>query len=137
MTYLYDASAIVNLVKKGYVKILTEGYSLDLAIYEALNAIWKEYKKLNRIDDETAENLVGLIIETMRLMQLLDISDDEINVYRLALREDLTIYDAAYLKKAMELRAVLVTDDKILKEKAKKYVYSLTTDELIAKEKPL
>ena len=70
-------------------------------------------------------------------MKLLDISDDEIDVYRLALREDLTIYDAAYLKKAMELRAVLVTDDKILKEKAKKYVYSPTTDELIAKEKPL
>jgi predicted nucleic acid-binding protein len=41
--YLLDAGAIVNLVKKGGLKPLAEGATLDLTIYEALNAVWKEH----------------------------------------------------------------------------------------------
>jgi hypothetical protein len=39
--YLFDASAIANLVKRGSLKPLSEGVTLDPAAYEALNAVWK------------------------------------------------------------------------------------------------
>jgi predicted nucleic acid-binding protein len=59
--YLFDAGAIVNLVKKGCLKPLAEGATLDLAIYEALNAVWKEHYLLRRLDEETAKKLLGVM----------------------------------------------------------------------------
>ena len=37
--YVFDASAIVNLAKRGFLKPLGEGFSLDLAVYESLKAV--------------------------------------------------------------------------------------------------
>jgi hypothetical protein len=37
----------INLVKREYLKPLIDGATLDLAIYESLNAIWKEYLLLH------------------------------------------------------------------------------------------
>jgi predicted nucleic acid-binding protein len=59
--YLFDASAIVNLVKKGYLKPLAEGATLDLAIYEALNAVWKEHYLIRHLDEETAKKLLSVM----------------------------------------------------------------------------
>jgi len=52
--YLFDSSAIINLVKKGTVKPFAHGVTLDLTLYEVLNAIWKEHLLLKRFDKETA-----------------------------------------------------------------------------------
>ena len=128
--YLFDASALVNMVKRGYIRLLADGSTLDLAIYEALNAVWKEYKRLGRIDRETAMKLASIIIDVIGLMNIEDISSEEMDVYKLAIKEDLTIYDAAYLKKAIDVEATLVTDDKQLKDIAGKYVKTITTAEL-------
>jgi predicted nucleic acid-binding protein len=49
--YLFDASAIVNIVKREYLKPFIKGVTLDLAVYEFLNAILKEYLLLRRLDD--------------------------------------------------------------------------------------
>ena len=51
--YLFDASAIVNLIKKGFMKAFIKGFSLNLALYETMNAIWKE-NKLGRIDEKNS-----------------------------------------------------------------------------------
>ena len=37
--YLFDASSILNLIKRGLVTPLADGLTLDLALYECLNAI--------------------------------------------------------------------------------------------------
>ena len=37
--YLFDASALVNLVKKGRVKPLARGATIEPALYESLNAV--------------------------------------------------------------------------------------------------
>ena len=47
--YIFDASAIVNLIKRGLTSPFTDGPTLDLAIYECLNVVWKEYKLLKKL----------------------------------------------------------------------------------------
>jgi len=58
--YVFDASAIVNLAKRGFLKPPGEGFSLDLAVYESLKAVWKEHKLQKRIDAGTIRDLVEL-----------------------------------------------------------------------------
>ncbi len=45
---LFDASAIINLCGKKKLDKLLEGWTLNLAFYEIVNAVWKQvyiYKK--------------------------------------------------------------------------------------------
>ena len=52
--YLFDASSILTLAKKGDLKVFENGVSIELAYYEAVNAVWKEHSLFRRIDEETA-----------------------------------------------------------------------------------
>ena len=58
--YLFDSSAIINLVKKGTIKPFAYGATSDLALCEVLNAIWKEHLLLKRFDKETALQLLDI-----------------------------------------------------------------------------
>lgn len=127
--YLFDASAIVNLAKRGSLKPLSEGITLDLAVYEALNAVWKE-RKLGRIDPETARSLAELLRGVFSVIPLESIRGFEPEVYELASKEELTVYDAAYLYLALKNRLTLVSDDEKLLEKASRYVKTAKTSHL-------
>jgi len=76
--YLFDASSIVNLVKRGITKILAEGKTLDLAYYESLNAIWKEHALLRRIDEETALEYGETLSLVFKALEVDNIKDEEI-----------------------------------------------------------
>jgi len=128
--YLFDASSIVNLVKRGLARIFIRGVTLDLAFYEALNAIWKEHVLLERIDGETALEYAVIIARVFQALERLDIRDCWEDVLRLAFSEGLTVYDAAYLHIAARRGLTLVTDDQVLAEKASKYVRVLSSSEL-------
>ena len=52
--YLFDASSILTLAKKGDLKLFENGVSIELAYYEAVNSVWKEHSLFRRIDEETA-----------------------------------------------------------------------------------
>ena len=129
--YLFDASAIVNLIKQGFVRILGDGSTIDLAYYESLSAVWKEYKLLGRIDWETALEFVKIIGRVFEVIDTCNIRDGGEELLELALRENLTIYDASYLFTAINRNLILVTDDKKLREKASKYVKTLSSRDLI------
>jgi len=43
-------------------------------------------------------------------------------VFNLASKENLSIYDAAYICSAIKNELILITDDKELREKASKYI---------------
>ena len=58
--YIYDASAIVNLIKKGVVRVFARGYTIDLAYYESLNAVWKEHISFNNIDKAVAIDFINM-----------------------------------------------------------------------------
>jgi len=129
--YLFDSSAIVNLVKRGYLKPLSKGVTLDLAIYECLSAVWKEYFLLGRLDEETARKLLSVLRGVFDVITIASIRESEVEVFEFAVKEGLTVYDAAYLYYAIRNKSILVTDDKKLWEKAKRYVEVAASKDLI------
>ena len=132
--YLFDASSIVNLVKRGAARVLAEGKTLDLARYESLNAVWREHALLGRIDEETALEYAETLSLVFKALEVDDIKGGEAEVLRLALEEGLTVYDASYLYAAIRNNLTLVTDDHELKNKASRHVKVLTTRELLERE---
>ncbi len=119
--YLFDASAIVNLIKKRF-----------LAFYECLNAIWREFTKLKQIDKTTALQYIETLILAFRILKIDSIKGEEAKeVFELASKEDLTIYDASYLYAAIRDELTLVTDDQQLRNRASRYVKTLSTEELL------
>ena len=83
----------MNLIKKGSASLLSEGLTLDLAIYECLNVVWKECKLLKRLDEETASSLIELIGDALSILRMDSIKGSENEVFDLARREGLTIYE--------------------------------------------
>jgi len=127
--YLFDASAIVNLIKKGFMKAFIKGFSLNLALYETMNAIWKEHK-LGRIDEKTAFEYIEVLTMAFKLFEILSIGGYEKEVFKLAVKEELTIYDASYLFLAIKNKLMLVTDDEKLKNKSLKYIKVLNSRDI-------
>ena len=123
--YLFDASSILNLIKRGLIKQFAEGVTLDLALYESLNALWKEYKLLRKIDKDTALEFINIISDLFNVIKTLSIKGFENEVFNLASKENLSIYDAAYTCSAIKNKLILITDDKELKEKASKYIEAI------------
>jgi predicted nucleic acid-binding protein len=127
--YLFDASAIVNLIKKGFMKAFIKGFSLNLALYETMNAIWKEHK-FGKIDEKTALEYIEVLTMAFKLFEILSISAYEKEVFKLAVKEELTIYDASYLFLAIKNKLILVTDDEKLKNKSLKYIKVLNSRDI-------
>jgi len=131
--YLFDASSIVNLIKKGLMKVFLHGVTTDLALYESLSAVWKEFKLMKRIDEETALEYIDVIAKVFKAIKKVSIEGCEKEVFKVASKESLTIYDAAYLYLAIKGKLTLVTDDQVLKDRASKYVKVVGSDELASK----
>jgi len=128
--YVFDASSVVNLIRRGIIKPLGEGLTLDLAVYESLNAVWKECKVLRRINEKLALRYIEILAELFKIMELTSVKNHEKEVFKLALNEGLTVYDAAYLYTAITRNATLVTDDENLRRKASKHVKTLKSTDL-------
>jgi len=126
----------VNLVKRGVVKPFADGVTLDLALYESLNTIWKEHQLLRKIDKDTVLLFLDVMSSVFNVIKVLSIRGLEGEVFNLALREDLTVYDASYLYATMKNKYMLVTDDQKLKSKALKYVEVISSRELASRYKP-
>ena len=125
--YLFDASSIVNLVKRGIIKVFASGSTIDLALYESINAIWKEYKLLKRFDKDVALEFIGIISDIFEVIDIFSIKDLEEEVFKIASKERLTIYDASYVAIAKENNLILITDDWNLRNKASNYVKTMSS----------
>ncbi len=133
--YLFDTSSIINILLRGRVKPLVNGYTLDLARYEALNTVWKMVRRREGLTPGEAGELVSILVELLsNIMRIISITGHEERVYQLALDEGLTVYDAAYLYMAMEKGLTLVTDDEKLLQKAEKHVETMTTKIYLGEE---
>ncbi|MEM2792042.1 MAG: type II toxin-antitoxin system VapC family toxin [Candidatus Bathyarchaeia archaeon] len=114
MKYLLDASALVNIVKRGELFKLYDAVTLDLALYEALNAIWKEHFQLRKIDRDTAMEFITIFQRIFNVIDKISIEGLEREVFETSCKYGLTIYDASYITIAMKNDYILITDDEKL-----------------------
>ncbi len=112
--YLLDASALYPLLatlKSKAAEHIEDFAILDLTPYEVGNALWKEHKK-GRV--KNLEKLSRIFKEILDNMKTINTKEHWNNILRLAARENLTFYDAAYLHTARAKGLTLVTQDKDL-----------------------
>ncbi|MDT7887047.1 MAG: type II toxin-antitoxin system VapC family toxin [Thermoproteota archaeon] len=122
--YLIDASSIAILlgkIKEKTVEFLINVATLDLALYELGNFIWKECILKKNISKEEALNMVKDLTDILGLMDLEKIEMENVrNVMMIALDLKLTFYDASYPYVAKSKDKILVTNDNELLDKAKR-----------------
>ena len=114
MKYLFDASALLNLVRRlgeESLKILEENYILTLTIYDVGNALWMEARLSRRLTMDEAEAMMRAIITPIEFMQVIELQDP-IEVLRISNEIEITFYDAAYVVAALRRGLILVTDDR-------------------------
>jgi len=111
--YLLDTSALYPLIKLlkedllDYANIIAV---LDLTFYEAGNTVWKEWK-LGLIKD--LDRALLMIEEVLKEVNKISIKADEIkSIAKIAVKNSITFYDAAYIYVAEKYGYILVTEDK-------------------------
>lgn len=135
--HLLDSSAITIIIKRlreDAVEYLVENATLDLSRYELGNIIWKECVLKGLISREEALQRAEDMAKMLEFIKIEKVESDEDFKEALKLAADLkiTFYDASYLEIAKARRLSLVTEDKELREKAKKAnIRTITVHELL------
>ncbi|MCD6536050.1 MAG: type II toxin-antitoxin system VapC family toxin [Thaumarchaeota archaeon] len=123
MKYLFDASALLNLVRRlgeDSLKILRGNYILTLTIYEIGNALWRETRLLKKLTADEAEEIMKAVVALTKFMHVIE-PEEPIEVLRTSNKIETTFYDAAYMVVALRAGLMLVTDDKKLVAKIEKH----------------
>ncbi len=128
--YLFDTSSVIKAIKDNMVEVLIDGYIQWLTIYEILNAFWKEVFLFKTLTMNDLSKIVKIIDRLLSLMKILGVRGLEKDVVNIALETGLTTYDASYIAVALNNNLVLVTEDKELFRKSRKYVKTLTISNL-------
>jgi predicted nucleic acid-binding protein len=122
--YLMDASLIgvlLGRMKEKAVEFLEGTVTLDLALYELGNFIWKECVLKRIISRKEALERIEDLVKILGLMDLEKLEKEDVgSTMILAVDLDLTFYDASYLYIAKSRNMILITEDKELLEKAKR-----------------
>jgi predicted nucleic acid-binding protein len=135
--YLFDASAFIFLIKKANVQTtfqqLQKSFILDLTVYEIGNTLLKEArltKFLTSKETETLEKVTQTILS--RTEKILNQDTTFQQIMEIAKTENLSFYDSSYIHFAKQKNIQLITEDKNLRDKAKKYVQTQTTLSLLS-----
>lgn len=119
MGYLFDTSAILNIIKNRRgeaIKILKGNYTLKLARYEIGNAIWKDIALLKTHSFKTGLKILATINKLLEYLNIVNPTNLE-DVLTIATGLQITFYDAAYISVALEKELTFITDDKKLYKK--------------------
>ncbi len=89
-------------------------YTLNHAVKEFLNALWKATTLLKILPIEVALDKRRLLLKMVNNGVLTLKSQDEVidDAFLVALKHDVTVYDALYIAYANKIRAPLLTSDK-------------------------
>ena len=120
-----DASVLVKVVLKepGWDEIELDSNmaTLDYALVEGMNAIWKAIRR-GRIAEETGKTLIAVLKLIGSGMLTFEARNFFERGLEIALKENVTIYDALYIALAEALKAELLTADEKQYYAAKNYV---------------
>ena len=112
-----SALAVLLLKEEGWRKvkeILREKpYTIELAVKEVANSIWKRVKLLRDIDENKALTILGDLLELRRTALRIEPQDVYLGqALEIALKNDATIYDSLFIAQALTKKAILVTSDR-------------------------
>ena len=120
-----DASVLVKVVLKepGWdeIELDSNTATLDYALVEGMNAIWKAIRR-GRIAEETGKTLIAVLKLIGSGMLTFEARNFFERGLEIALKENVTIYDALYIALAEALKAELLTADEKQYYAAKNYV---------------
>jgi predicted nucleic acid-binding protein len=128
---LFDASSLVYAIKLKRIGILAGNYVQELTIYEVLNALWKETYILRRMSRKEAESLLDVFVRLLSYLKMLDLRGLESEVFKIAVENGLTAYDASYLTLARREKLTLVTEDVKLRNVASTMIRVVSLDEIL------
>jgi len=117
--YEEEALKIRNDYAQGKIQL----YAPTLIIYEVLNSIWEAVtRKLMEIGQvKTYCQTIPKIMPTTIKFG----SEDLERIMEIAVKEKITIYDAAYIIMAIKTKSTLITADKKLFETGRKYIKTI------------
>ncbi|MBS7612226.1 type II toxin-antitoxin system VapC family toxin [Candidatus Bathyarchaeota archaeon] len=121
-----DASALAAFImmeesSRKIVDYLKEGISVDHIIKEVGNTIWKAYIR-GYVTAEDAVKRFEILMETVgNVIELVSEVDLIREAMKIAMENNITLYDALYVALALKMRIPLLTMDKGQAETAKKY----------------
>ena len=112
-----DSSVLAAFIRKepGWEKLVDyvkNSVSMDLAVKEVSNAIWKDYAVRKLIDYETALALFKIMSQLVGVNVVLEPEEKYIEeAFKIALKTDITVYDALYIALAKSKNLPLLTLD--------------------------
>ncbi|MCE4608553.1 MAG: type II toxin-antitoxin system VapC family toxin [Caldisphaeraceae archaeon] len=95
--------------------------TIDLALPEALNAVWKHTLKVGDLGLNEATDSVRDLLKIWTTLKVYSSKEVAEEAFRLALEENITVYDALYIQLAKFTRAGLTTFDEKLSRIAVKH----------------
>ncbi len=122
MKYLIDASALYNVIELG-LPLVSDIAVLTLTKYEVGNVIWKRNR---RKDIKDLTQLTNAFADFFTSVNTIDIDFD--SAEQVAIKRDISFYDAAYIAAAESLNLRLITEDKEMLKKSDK---SMTTEDAL------
>jgi len=131
MSYVFDSSSLLEAMKRNATAALAGNYTLDLAMYELMNALWKQHALLHRIGGDELNSLVTISKEVMNVLEILSTGCHEEEVIKLSSQLKLTFYDASYVFHAINTGASLVTEDEQLIDRVRSRVRAIRLREVL------
>ncbi len=131
--YFFDASSIIKAMKLKKIEALAGNYTQALAIYEALNALWKDSVIHKTLSNDEALKLSEALTSVVSFMKVQDPHGLEDEILKVALESGLTAYDSSYIVMAKRASAPLITEDSKLRRIASSYVKALSLDDMEGK----
>ena len=99
-------ASVADALKKGYAL-----HTVDLALAESLNAIWKHanaLKDLNMKEAMPAAEDLTRVYDGLNIVTAREIAAEAV---RIALAQSITVYDSLYIAAAQKLKGILYTAD--------------------------
>jgi len=127
--YLFDASSLYTALKTFKNKLyMMAKYSaiLDLTFYEIGNAMITEFRRGIIKDWKSTLELWALILKNFKTLELNEFK----SVGEIAVKENLTFYDASYIQASKENNLTLISDGEELLAKASNYIKAIKLNEI-------
>lgn len=128
MKLLFDASSLLYALKLGNLEILKKDYIQWLAVYESINALWKEVLTKN-LEREEALQIINILSNTLEFMNILNPQKLKEEIFKEAEARRTSAYDASYVLLVRKHGLIIVTEDKDLRKKALETVETLSLNE--------